>query len=102
MNLYDESHKCDKRCEIIAAYIIKSGCTVREAAQYFNIGKSTVHKDVTYHLKNIDQKLYNSVRVVLERNKAERHLRGGSATKQKFMKKQNALNTPEGRSKTVR
>ena len=79
-----EKNPSRARCEIIAEYLIRSKCTVREAASYFKISKSTVHKDVTDRIKQIDPQLYKKVRKVLNKNKAERHLRGGNATKLKF------------------
>lgn len=65
-------------------YIITAGCTVRSAASYFSISKSTVHKDVTERLKSIDAELYEKVRKVLDKNLSERHIRGGLATKKKY------------------
>lgn len=75
----------DARCEILGAYIIETGATVREAAKYFSISKSTVHKDVTERLYHENRQMYKQVQCVLEKNKAERHLRGGEATKQKYL-----------------
>ena len=65
-------------------YIAQTNCTVRYAAKIFGISKSTVHKDVSYRLKNIDFDLYVKAKEVLERNLKERHIRGGIATKQKY------------------
>lgn len=65
-------------------YIIKTGSTVRAAAEHFKISKSTVHKDVTERLKEVDLKLYEQVRKVLTKNLSERHIRGGMATKRKY------------------
>ena len=65
-------------------YIANSGATVRDAGKKFGVGKSTVHKDMTERLKRIDGNLYKRVKVVLEINKKERHLRGGIATKNKY------------------
>lgn len=73
-----------ERCVILGEYIIKTNGTVREAAAQFGISKSTVHKDVTEKLWETDRTLYGEVKKVLIRNKAERHLRGGQATKQKY------------------
>ena len=73
-----------ERCEILADYLIENQTTVRDAAVKFDISKSTVHKDVTERLFIRNRKLYNQVRVLLEKNKAERHLRGGEATKNKY------------------
>lgn len=78
MNWYEE-----RICEE-AEYIVKHKATVREAAKALCIGKSTVHKDVTERLKTIHPGLYKSVRDILNTNKAERHLRGGKATRDKY------------------
>lgn len=67
-----------------AEYIIETKSTVRAAALHFNISKSTVHKDVTERLKEIDKQLFNDVREVLNTNLSERHIRGGLATKNKY------------------
>lgn len=74
-----------ERCEILADYVIETGATVRAAAAHFGISKSTVHKDLSYKLKYINPRLYNSVKDVLELNKSERHIRGGEATKKKYL-----------------
>lgn len=76
----------EERVRKSAEYIVATGCTVRACSAYFNISKSTVHKDVSERLKNIDEDLYERVRTVLERNLSERHIRGGIATKQKYLK----------------
>lgn len=78
MNWYEE-----RICEE-AAYIVEHKATVREAAKALCIGKSTIHKDVTDRLKTVNPGLYRSVREVLNINKAERHLRGGKATHDKY------------------
>ncbi|MDE5942636.1 MAG: sporulation transcriptional regulator SpoIIID [Clostridia bacterium] len=70
-----------------AEYIIETKSTVRSAAQHFDISKSTVHKDVTERLEGIDKKLYSDVREVLDKNLSERHIRGGIATKNKYLHK---------------
>ena len=69
----------------LAEYIVENGATVREAAKAFGISKSTVHKDMTGRLASFDPTLFEEVRLVLERNKAERHIRGGLATRQKYL-----------------
>ena len=74
----------EARCEEIAKYIIQSGATVRVAAQKFGVSKSTVHKDVSCRLECLNSALYGEVREILERNKAERHLRGGEATRVRY------------------
>ena len=73
----------ERACEL-AEYIIESKATVRSAAAHFGISKSTVHKDIAYRLKRINGELYRRVREVLELNKAERHIRGGLATRRKY------------------
>lgn len=65
-------------------YIMETRSTVRAAAEYFSISKSTVHKDVTERLRLIDAELYKDVRKVLDKNLSERHIRGGLATKNKY------------------
>lgn len=76
----------DKRCVEIGEYIRDTGATVRRAAAVFGISKSTVHIDVTKRLRNIDKLLYDDVKKVLEENKAQRHIRGGIATREKYSK----------------
>lgn len=73
-----------KRAVKIARHIIKTSDTVRQTAEVFGISKSTVHKDVTERLPRIDSELAEEVKKVLERNKAERHIRGGEATRLKY------------------
>ena len=74
----------EERTVEIAHYIIENKVTVRAAAKKFGISKSTVHKDVTERLKKINPALANETKKVLEENKAERHIRGGEATRQKY------------------
>ncbi len=69
----------------IGNYILNNGATVRDTAKVFGVSKSTVHKDVTERLPKVNQALAMEVKKVLEVNKAERHLRGGEATRQKFL-----------------
>ena len=82
--MYISSNK--ERCVIMASYMLENESTVRAVAKRFGISKSTVHKDVTQNLKTVNPELYNKVHELLEKNKKERHLRGGEATKQKFLK----------------
>ena len=72
------------RAEILGGYIVENKATVRLTAAKFNISKSTVHKDVSERLKNINPRLYGEVKEVLEINKNERHIRGGLATRRKY------------------
>lgn len=74
----------DERAVVLAQYIIDSKDTVRGAAKKFGISKSTVHKDVSERLLKINHALAIEVRAVLDENKAERHIRGGLATKRKY------------------
>ena len=78
----------EERATNLAQYIIDSKDTVRGAAKKFCISKSTVHKDVSERLKKINPSLAREVRIILDENKAERHIRGGMATKLKYMKKE--------------
>ena len=68
----------------LAIYMIENGGTVRAAAARYGVSKSTVHKDLTRRLPEIDPVLYRRVKEILDRNKAERHLRGGAATRRKY------------------
>lgn len=74
----------EKRCIDIGHYIIETKATVRQAAVVFGISKSTVHNDVTKRLSEINPLLCSEVKEVLEENKAQRHIRGGLATKEKY------------------
>lgn len=73
-----------QRVQELAVYMIESRATVRMAAKHFNVSKSTVHKDLSQRLPQYNKRLYQQVRDILEINKAERHIRGGLATKRKF------------------
>ena len=74
----------ERRARRNAEYILEKGCTVRACAAHFGVSKSTVFKDVTDRLEELDADLYVRVRKVLEKNLAERHIRGGDATRRKF------------------
>ena len=76
-----------RRVVEIANHIIATKATVRQAARLYNVSKSTVHKDVTERLPNINKQLYRKVKRILEQNKAERHIRGGEATRKKYKEK---------------
>ena len=78
----------EERAVEVAAFIIENNATVRQAAKKFGISKSTVHKDCTDRLGQINPALAKEVRCVLEVNKQERHIRGGMATKEKYLHKQ--------------
>ena len=77
----------EHRACALAVYIIEKQATVRSAAKEFGISKSTVHKDIAERLYHINHSLYQQVKVILEINKAERHIRGGMATKNKYRNK---------------
>ena len=74
----------EERAAELGSYIINNNATVRTAAKEFHISKSTVHKDVTERLKKYDPSLYGKVSKVLAKNKSERHIRGGIATRRKY------------------
>lgn len=78
----------EERAMEIAHYIIENNATVRQAAKKFGISKSSVHVDLTTRLENIDPALAREARKVLDVNKAQRHIRGGMATKNKYLQKQ--------------
>ncbi len=80
----------EERAAMLGRYIVETGSTVRAAAKVFGLSKSTVHTDVSERLKKLNPQLYLEVREVLELNKAERHLRGGMATKEKYLQKKNS------------
>lgn len=89
-NLYNShitnKQTIDERAIELARYIIDTKDTVRGTAKKFGISKSTVHKDVSERLKKINPLLAHEVRIILDENKAERHIRGGMATKLKYSK----------------
>ena len=73
----------ERACEL-AVYMIETGATVRATAKQFHISKSTVHKDLQQRLPQYNRRLYEQVRMVLETNKQQRHIRGGIATRKKY------------------
>ena len=81
----------ESRAIEVANYIIDHNATVRQTARKFGISKSTVHKDITERLEKVNQQLALEARKVLEINKAERHIRGGMATKRKYESQSGAL-----------
>lgn len=81
----------EERAAEIAAFIIDNNATVRQTAKQFGISKSTVHKDVTERLLQINPSLAERARVVLDLNKSERHIRGGLATKEKYLHKDKSV-----------
>ncbi|MBR4878371.1 MAG: sporulation transcriptional regulator SpoIIID [Clostridia bacterium] len=74
----------EERAVILGEYIRDTGSTLRKAAKIFGLSKSTVHKDVSHRLRVIKPSLYTEVKAVLDKNKDERHIRGGNATKLKY------------------
>ena len=80
----------EERAISIANYIIDSNATVRQTAKTFGVSKSTVHKDVTDRLMQVNPALAKQARQVLDVNKSERHIRGGMATKEKYLHRQHA------------
>ncbi|MCQ4022066.1 MULTISPECIES: sporulation transcriptional regulator SpoIIID [unclassified Ruminococcus] len=74
----------EERAVELGEYIIENGATVRSTAKKFGVSKSTVHKDVSQRLKGVDPGLYIEVKNILEINKAQRHIRGGLATRKKY------------------
>lgn len=74
----------ENRAEELAVYIIENRTTIRSAAKHFGISKSTVHKDLSERLPQCSHALYAEVKKVLDQNKAERHIRGGIATRKKY------------------
>lgn len=76
----------EERAVTLANFIIENNATVRKTASVFHISKSTVHKDVSERLVKINSSLAEKVRSVLQENKAERHIRGGLATREKYKK----------------
>lgn len=77
----------EERVKKVATYIIETGSTVRQTAKIFNISKSTIHKDISQRLEEINPALAIEAKKVLEKNKEERHIRGGMATKLKYESK---------------
>ena len=74
----------ERRAVELAEYIIENKATVRAAAMHFGVSKSTVHKDLSERLRGYNVTLYTQVKNILEQNKAERHIRGGEATRRKY------------------
>ena len=83
-----------ERAEIFAEYVIENDATVRRCAGHFGISKSTVHKDLSHKLKYLNPRLYSEVKEILDKNKSERHIRGGEATRKKYL-----MNGKKGRIK---
>ena len=77
----------ERRARELAVYIIENRTTIRAAAKRFGVSKSTVHKDLSERLETFDRTLYGQVKEIMEINKAERHIRGGIATRNKYKKR---------------
>ena len=77
-------NEVESRATVLGEYIIENDATVRAAAKKFHISKSTVHKDVSDRLQTVNPQLYSEVRQILDINKAQRHIRGGIATRKKY------------------
>ncbi|MDR1466863.1 MAG: sporulation transcriptional regulator SpoIIID [Oscillospiraceae bacterium] len=75
----------EKRATLLGEYIVENKTTVRKAAKLFGISKSTVHKDISERLRYVNPRLHKKVKVILGINKAQRHIRGGLATKRKYL-----------------
>ena len=84
MIFLESYYDIEKRAILFADHIIHHNSTVREVEKHYVISKSTVHKDVTTRLYYLDRSRYDQVRQILNKNKAERHIRGGLATKRKY------------------
>ncbi|MDD6319436.1 MAG: sporulation transcriptional regulator SpoIIID [Oscillospiraceae bacterium] len=87
----------EERAVLIGRYLASSGATVRAAARVFGVSKSTVWKDQC-RLRQLEPGLWQEVQVVLQRNKAERHLRGGEATRCKYLRQAQLRSRPPGRT----
>ena len=81
----------EERAIVVAKYILEKNTTVRQTAKTFGVSKSTIHKDVTERLEEINPTLAKEVKMVLEKNKSERHIRGGEATKRKYLNKKGRI-----------
>ena len=86
MKKYTRYNDVENRAVKLGEYIIENKATIRATAKHFGISKSTVHKDVAQRLKYVSPKMYVCVKEILEINKAQRHIRGGLATKNKYQK----------------
>ena len=84
----------EERAVIVAKYILEKNTTVRQTAKTFGVSKSTIHKDVTERLEEINPSLALEVKRVLEKNKSERHIRGGMATKLKYEREKKVEDYP--------
>ena len=81
----------EERAVMLGNYIVDHEATVRQAAKVFHLSKSTIHKDVSFRLLQINPNLQAAVQQVLDKNKRERHIRGGMATRQKYLTEKTAI-----------
>ena len=81
-------HDIEQRACDLAVYIIENRATIRAAAKHFGVSKSTVHKDLSERLEQVNRSLWQQAKKILEQNKAERHIRGGMATREKYLHKE--------------
>lgn len=89
----------EKRVMDICAYILETKATVRQTANEFGVSKSTVHKDLSERLEQVNRSLWQQVKKILEQNKAERHIRGGNATRAKYEKRRSGQTSPSEKRK---
>ena len=87
------------RARELAVYIIENRATIRAAAKHFGVSKSTVHKDLSERLEQVNRSLWQQVKKILEQNKAERHIRGGNATRAKYEKRRSGQTSPSEKRK---
>ena len=92
----------EERAVIVAKYILEKNTTVRQTAKTFGVSKSTIHKDVTERLEEINPSLAMEVKRVLEKNKSERHIRGGMATKMKYENEKKNLGKVDQRDSALK
>ena len=89
----------EQRAEELAVYIIENRATIRAAAKHFGVSKSTVHKDLSERLEHVNRSLWQQAKKILEQNKAERHIRGGNATRAKYEKRRSGQTSPSEKRK---
>lgn len=90
----EAAHSMEERAVRLGEYIAEHGATVRSTARVFGISKSTVHKDISTKLPALQPALYEEVKAIIEKNKQERHIRGGMATKRKYEARRSSADSP--------
>lgn len=90
--MYSINNESKARCQELAEYLIEKKTTIRKTAAHFNLSKSTVHKDIAEKLQRVNNELYIQAKEVLDINKSERHIRGGMATKRKYVARKSLAN----------